>query len=529
VNIPRMGLLRVIRRIFAPRFEEPGAQPSPSDARQMDASEDGVVRVANTLSPDSQVALSTPLSRGKRDPHCVLVVGADTSVGKEVAAALKASNEEYVVVGVVRTPDYPLPSCDRTVVLDVVAEIAVLGEKARELGVGVVIWCELSGNDRKPMDVDYAAVRDLAENLASDWLVDTEDCVGIFDFSNARDCAAFREIDDVIMGGISRSQLRPGGSSSPAVWTGNVSLANGGGFSSLRAPLPFSNVGQGRGIDLSSCQGIAVTCRGDGRRYKINLKNDESPEFVFQTSFDTIPDSSEWQTIRVPFSDFVPVKRGKLQFADRDPNGAIYETALDTSTVTSVGLVYSKIEPGGMPCPLFSPGPFELEVTRIDAYRAVSPRFVLVSSAAVTRPFWKADKLRLYGSAARIPIVELNPKIGNLLGAKLAGENALRGTKTPYTIVRPVGVSNSVPAGFEVRLSQGDVVTGQISPMDVARCVVSTLGTDAADAATWKTFEISGTRNVIDDSDFSKAIVASVSRFPSDKEQIVYPEVLSNS
>jgi hypothetical protein len=520
----RMGLGSVLRRLFSKTSREQ-AQPGERGAVENAAGSDS--GAVDTRSESLRINVSPSVSRrgGKRNPLNVLVVGADSAVGGEVVAALKALNHEYFVVGVSRNLSDIPPSCDSAIVLDVATDAATLATKAREFAVGTVIWCERTGQDRKPMDVDYAALQDLAKALAKDWFVDKEDSLRLFDFTKARDRASFSEVNDVIMGGISGSQLRAGGGSCPAVWSGKASLARGGGFCSLRAPLSGGTFS--KKIDLSTCDGIALTCRGDGKRYKINLKNNESPEFAFQAVFDTAPRSSEWQTIRIPFPEFVPVKRSKPCYADHDPSGAIYECTLDTSSISSIGLVYSKVAPLGTLCPLFSPGPFELELARIDAYRAVPPRFVLVSSAAVTRPFWDEEKLRAYGAVvARIPIVQLNPKIGNLLGAKLAGENALRATKTPYAILRPTGISDAAPAGFNVNISQGDIATGRISARDVARCAVSTLGNDAA---TWKTFEVTSTQTYADDGSFAEGVTASLSRLLPDSEQVVYAAAMTRA
>ena len=81
------------------------------------------------------------------------------------------------------------------------------------------------------------------------------------------------------------------------------------------------------------------------------------------------------------------------------------------------------------------------------------PKFVLCSSAGVTRPVWNEKKklalgtfdysltylltyfLTLVEGSADIPIVRLNPL--NILGVKREGEESLRETGVPYTIVRP--------------------------------------------------------------------------------------------
>ncbi len=70
-------------------------------------------------------------------------------------------------------------------------------------------------------------------------------------------------------------------------------------------------------------------------------------------SFDT--KAGEWQTVRLPFSEFVPVFRARTQ---RDAG------CIDASVVHSVQLMLSKFEYDGELNPAFRPGPFSLPVCR---------------------------------------------------------------------------------------------------------------------------------------------------------------------
>ena len=87
----------------------------------------------------------------------------------------------------------------------------------------------------------------------------------IFDFS--RDGAADRwfSIGDPVMGGVSTGRIASTGAGT-AVFAGTVSLARNGGFASVRTPL--------RAGDLDGANGLALRVRGDGGRYKINLRTD---------------------------------------------------------------------------------------------------------------------------------------------------------------------------------------------------------------------------------------------------------------
>lgn len=83
----------------------------------------------------------------------------------------------------------------------------------------------------------------------------------------------------------------------------------------------------------------------------------------------------------------------------------------------------------------------------------------------------------------------LNKMFGNILVWKLKGENALRASGVPYTIVRPGGLSNS-PGGISgVKSFQGDDLrnSGRIPRADVATVCLAALGEPAARS---KTFEL---------------------------------------
>jgi NADH dehydrogenase [ubiquinone] 1 alpha subcomplex assembly factor 1 len=123
----------------------------------------------------------------------------------------------------------------------------------------------------------------------------------LFRFDTAASVADFSPIDDRVMGGRSASRLRhdPAGN---AVFEGEVSLAGGGGFASVRSrPLPLGDA-------------QAVTCRievlGDGKRYKLNLRTDEPFDGVaYQATIEPVP--GEWTVLRLPLASFVPTWRGR--------------------------------------------------------------------------------------------------------------------------------------------------------------------------------------------------------------------------
>ena len=99
----------------------------------------------------------------------------------------------------------------------------------------------------------------------------------LYDFTRP-DACPWPAIDDVVMGGVSRSSMRMEEGS--AVFSGVVSLDHGGGFASVRSQPSL--------WDLGDYIGIELTLRGDGRRYKLRLKTDPSLDGVnWETAFAT--------------------------------------------------------------------------------------------------------------------------------------------------------------------------------------------------------------------------------------------------
>ena len=149
------------------------------------------------------------------------------------------------------------------------------------------------------------------------------------------------------MGGVSQSRLVsvPGG----AAFEGTVCLDQNGGFASIRS-RPFVPP-----LDLSRANGLVLTVRGAGQRYKLVLRMDEgfgAPSFM--AAFDTLPQTT--QRLTLSWRDFVASFRGR-------PVNA----RMDLARVSSCGLMRSKVEADGSTSPRFSPGAFRLEVLTLQA------------------------------------------------------------------------------------------------------------------------------------------------------------------
>jgi hypothetical protein len=124
----------------------------------------------------------------------------------------------------------------------------------------------------------------------------------LFLFDCPEAVSAWSAIDDRVMGGVSRSALRfdPAGH---AVFSGQVAPDNNGGFASVRASVSPLAAGD---IDA-----IELVVRGDGRRYKLNLRIDHGFDGVnYQAAF--APPAGIWTRQELALADFQPTWRGRM-------------------------------------------------------------------------------------------------------------------------------------------------------------------------------------------------------------------------
>ena len=106
------------------------------------------------------------------------------------------------------------------------------------------------------------------------------------------------------------------------------------------------------------------------------------------------------------------------------------------------------------------------------AVAARSRQFVLISSRSVTQPDNPLNKL-----------------FGNVLIWKLKGEDALRASGVPYTVIRPGGLTNGPGGNLDLVFEQGDTVRAQttITRADLARIAVQALKYPEARNRTFET------------------------------------------
>ncbi len=347
---------------------------------------------------------------GGRAVGTILVVGAMGEIGQLVVEQLVKSG--YKVRGAIAdlssTP-FSVPANVEFVRVELDTSITSSSNNSftdRVMqGVRSIIVCPEAG---------HALSASTLENLtmAAITYLPTDNQLELFDFTHPTiDLqATWGAVDDVVMGGVSESgiRLRAGA----AVFSGNVSIENSGGFASVRTRNFEPS------LNLSNYKGIELYVKGDGQRYKIFVRTETKWDGVgYAYSFDTI--ANEWMTIQVPFADLVPIFRAKT----------VSDAPLDTTQIRSFQLMLSKFEYDRALNPRFTPGLFSLEIASISAYGgATVPQLV---------------------------VIDPMPASADLIAK-------LQATSLPYSIVQAVSLEPKMVAAIAVKsISQPEAV-GQI-------------------------------------------------------------------
>jgi len=142
----------------------------------------------------------------------------------------------------------------------------------------------------------------------------------LMDFDNSPQEPRWVAVNDGVMGG--RSSGGPTVADGKLEFSGELSLANNGGFSSVRSV--------GRDFDLGDVTAVVLRVRGDGRRYQLRLATAARYRGVsvsYGAGFDTT--AGEWIEVRVPLASLEPTVRGSR----------LRGLPLDTSQVREIGLL----------------------------------------------------------------------------------------------------------------------------------------------------------------------------------------------
>lgn len=160
----------------------------------------------------------------------------------------------------------------------------------------------------------------------------------LIDATDPTEPRRWQAVHDTVMGGLSRGGLTH--EDGLLVFAGHLSLANNGGFASVRTlPRPFP---------LADHHGLLLRVRGDGRTYQLRLRDSDrfdGPAWRFE--FTTT--AGQWTQITAPFSRFEQVFRGR-----RLGGGAV----LDPARVRQLGFMVADKQAGE----------FRLEIEAVTAY-----------------------------------------------------------------------------------------------------------------------------------------------------------------
>ncbi|MEX0846412.1 MAG: CIA30 family protein [Ilumatobacteraceae bacterium] len=122
----------------------------------------------------------------------------------------------------------------------------------------------------------------------------------VFDFPTADAAEGWRVTNDTVMGGVSIGELA--WTAGALVFAGELSLANNGGFASIRSP----EIDPQRALDWAGSAGPRMQVDGDGRTWTVEVRtDDESGGWI--SSFPTSPDGLT--DVVLPWASFMPVNR----------------------------------------------------------------------------------------------------------------------------------------------------------------------------------------------------------------------------
>ena len=164
----------------------------------------------------------------------------------------------------------------------------------------------------------------------------------LFPFEKTTAASQWRSVNDGVMGGRSEGRFKITDNNTMQFF-GRLSLANNGGFASVRSPR--------RPLRLIAGDTIVFRARGDGRRYCVNLYTSRRlTAFSYRASFKT--KKNQWLTIRVPLNAFQATSFGRV----------LQNRVLDPGQVNGIGILLADKKAGI----------FKLEVDRIQVHSPVS-------------------------------------------------------------------------------------------------------------------------------------------------------------
>lgn len=185
--------------------------------------------------------------------------------------------------------------------------------------------------------------------LINNYSVDAKETV-ITDFSGSEKIQMnWRITDDRVMGGRSQGRFEIT-KQGIMKFSGNLSLENNGGFSSVRSGEV--------NLDLTHSAGLLLKVKGDGRTYQMRLGTEaryRSWDVSFSAEFQT--ERNKWIEVRIPFNAFKAGFRGR----------SLGNVNFDPSNIRRFGILLGDKKPGS----------FELEMDSISTYQIATENTLL--------------------------------------------------------------------------------------------------------------------------------------------------------
>lgn len=156
----------------------------------------------------------------------------------------------------------------------------------------------------------------------------------IFDFNNNTNISDWKIVDDVVMGGRSNGTFKID-SDGNGVFSGDVSLENNGGFSSVQY--------QFEKINTTRDSKVIIRLKGDGKEYQFRIKNNRNTYYSYITNFKT---SGDWENIIINLKDLYPSFRGQTMNIPNFDGNSIEEIVflIGNKKNESFNLILDKIE-----------------------------------------------------------------------------------------------------------------------------------------------------------------------------------------
>ena len=164
----------------------------------------------------------------------------------------------------------------------------------------------------------------------------------LFDFTGADAAKEWQIVNDGVMGGVSQGSFKIIDKKTLEFF-GTLSLANNGGFASVRS--------KAKKLNLEKGDTLVAKVRGDGREYMLNLyPNNQRMAYSYRATVRTKKD--EWIEVTVPLDKFEATSFGRP---------VLDAGSVKPEDVNSLGFMLSDKKAG----------PFKLEIESIQVKRAV--------------------------------------------------------------------------------------------------------------------------------------------------------------